>query len=349
MSSASAALKQEQGQSSPSAANPSSGSAKDSAEKQTNPASGNASLPNDSKAEKRQKKPSAKVKEAQESSRPAPVARRKKSADSSVTHVKPKSTSAGSDKKKASDSEEEAPDAEGSDEGSHSQAWDKDGTSGKNDSVSEVESDVSSEGALSESDSIEDELSSRLKHIKKAVKKGNRSKDASSTCHRSKNSEHCKAGTFKFKDRYFASLASFQLKFASTAAAGRWGHDLTLPENRELLLLEVAHMSCGKNGVVVDWEMVATVLCKHFGGLRTLFQLKRPVTLERAISIAPIDMWGGMHAVGQQAVAPKKAAAGRPEGATGNHASSPASNGKVCDFCKSISECRHLGHSANDC
>ncbi len=152
----------------------------------------------DSKAEKRQKKPSAKVKEAQESARTAPVARKKKPTDSSVTHVKPKSMSAGSDKKKASDSEEEDPDAEGSDEGSHSQAWDKDGTSGENDSVSEADSDVSSEGASSESDSSEDEkkLSSRLKHIEKVVKKGNRSKDASSSCHPSKNGEHRKAGTF---------------------------------------------------------------------------------------------------------------------------------------------------------
>ncbi len=88
-------------------------------------------------------------------------------------------------------------------------------------------------------------------------------------------------------------------------------------------------MSCGRNDAVVDWEMVATVLCKHFGRLCMLFQLRRPVTVEQAISIAPIDMWSGMHVVDQQAAVLKKAAVGRPEGATGNHTSSSASNGKV--------------------
>ncbi len=122
------------------------------------------------------------------------------------------------DKKKASDSEEEAPNAEGSDEGSHSQAWDKDGTINENDSVSKADSNVSSKGALCVLESSEDEkkLSSQ-----KAIKKGNRSKDASSSCHHSKNSEHRKAGTFKFKDRHFVLLASFQLKFVSMAIAAQ--------------------------------------------------------------------------------------------------------------------------------
>ncbi len=65
----------------PAAANPSSGPAKDSAEKQTNPASGNASSTNDSKAEKRQKKPSAKVKEAQELARTSSAERLIKTTD----------------------------------------------------------------------------------------------------------------------------------------------------------------------------------------------------------------------------------------------------------------------------
>ncbi len=128
---------------------------------------------------------------------------------------------------KAADSKEEAPNAEGSDEGSHLHAWSKDGTSSKNDSVSEAESNIRTEGLLSKLDSSKDEkkLSSWLKHMEKAIEKSNCSKG-----HHGKNAEHCKVGTFKFKDRHFVSLDSFQLKFVSMAATGHWGCELALPE-----------------------------------------------------------------------------------------------------------------------
>ncbi len=66
------------------------------------------------KLEKRQKKLTGKAKEAQEAAEAAPATHRKKSAASPATHVKPKLMLASSDKKKAADSEEEAPNTEGS-------------------------------------------------------------------------------------------------------------------------------------------------------------------------------------------------------------------------------------------